>query len=390
MEGPTELWGAEGSPPVAPAVSATINLAVQFFGIYLLHGIVCTYAYFNKDNKSALVKKLEKCVSLATVTVTMAPMLCVLFIGARMRALQIDPRHGAPQAWAQHCFFICVYSVLAQAILCVIVPLFSNCTVEQGPVEGDIVFVGLNGPVYYTATALRYIAILGLYGGFTAVMCSVFLIKAKHGAHTPPVSPALVCILNLCIQYFAIYLILFIAQTTKQASGGAHRTATKIVQMMDSSLKTVMFAPMLGILFIIVRMRSLQLTGASDGTIPPGAGPQLWAQDCMYLSTWALFVQVILVILLSLFFPVKMDEDGNVKPPSGNRGMGIIISLIRYLSMIAMYGGVIGLCVAIFLMKPEELPPYARTENIIPGFKIPQPPTPDTPSIFLEKAIMFR
>ena len=40
-----------------------------------------------------------------------APMLCVLFIGARMRALQIDPVNGNPQKWAQTCFYICAYSV---------------------------------------------------------------------------------------------------------------------------------------------------------------------------------------------------------------------------------------------------------------------------------------
>ena len=46
---------------------------------------------------------------LAKYTVNMAPMLCVLFIGARMRALQIDPVHGSPQPWAQFCFFLCAY-----------------------------------------------------------------------------------------------------------------------------------------------------------------------------------------------------------------------------------------------------------------------------------------
>ena len=34
-------------------------------------------------------------------------MLCVLFLGARMRALQMDPKHGNPQRWAQNCFFLC-------------------------------------------------------------------------------------------------------------------------------------------------------------------------------------------------------------------------------------------------------------------------------------------
>merc|ERR1719163_73590 len=34
-----------------------------------------------------------------------APMLAVLFLAARMRALQLDPPHGMPPVWAQACFF---------------------------------------------------------------------------------------------------------------------------------------------------------------------------------------------------------------------------------------------------------------------------------------------
>ena len=37
----------------------------------------------------------------------MAPMLCALFLAARMRALQMDPLHGHPQKWAQNCFYAC-------------------------------------------------------------------------------------------------------------------------------------------------------------------------------------------------------------------------------------------------------------------------------------------
>ena len=43
-------------------------------------------------------------------------------------------------------------------------------------------------------------------------MFSVFTIKASTGA-TPPVSPALLCTLLLCLQYFGIYLMQFFCQT---------------------------------------------------------------------------------------------------------------------------------------------------------------------------------
>merc|ERR1719217_2060753 len=35
MKGPKEIWGEEGAPPVSPAVACTMNLATQFFIVYL-------------------------------------------------------------------------------------------------------------------------------------------------------------------------------------------------------------------------------------------------------------------------------------------------------------------------------------------------------------------
>ena len=40
---------------------------------------------------------VEVVTKLAATTVNVAPMLGILFIGARMLALQIDPKHGNPQ-----------------------------------------------------------------------------------------------------------------------------------------------------------------------------------------------------------------------------------------------------------------------------------------------------
>merc|ERR1719484_281631 len=119
MDPPKELW-PEGVPPVSPAVACTMNLAMQYFGVYLAIAVVQTWVQFNKN--TAETHKLTAVLQLASNTVNFAPMLCILFIGARMRALQIDPKHGNPQLWAQRCFYLCAYSVLVQTLLVFIVP----------------------------------------------------------------------------------------------------------------------------------------------------------------------------------------------------------------------------------------------------------------------------
>merc|ERR1719420_665557 len=233
-------------------------------------------------------------------------------------------------------------------------------------------------------TTVRYLALLCLYGGFTAIIVSVFIIEHPTDVSlTPPISPAMKCVMNLTVQYFFIYLMLFICITLKQFIPGMP-CLTVAIGVFDAGRATVMFAPMLSILFIGTRMRALQLAKAKDGTIPTEAGPPGYAQDAMFLCTWAVLVQVcmaLLVCLLTCGGQPQMDEDGNVKKPEGgNFIVGIILDIIKYLSMVAMYGGVVTVIVAIFLMTPETIPPYGPRGSLIPGVPVANPPTPPTPS----------
>lgn len=130
-------------------------------------------------------------------------------------------------------------------------------------------------------------------------------------------------------------------------------------------------------------MRALQLTMATDDTIPPGAGPQSWAQQGMFLATWSVLVQVIMTIVTPIVLGTgkpEMDEDGNMKTPKGsNRIVGAILDTIRYLCLLSMYGGAVTVMYAVYVMTPETLPPYSAKENLIPGVDVPQPPAPPTP-----------
>merc|ERR550514_913564 len=108
--------------------------------------------------------------------------------------------------------------------------------------------------------------------------------------------------MNLTVQYFGVYMLLFLFITVKQFSKGGSEMIDKLISTFESAQKTVMFAPMLAILFVGCRMRALQLILGDNeaGVIPPTAGPQTWAQDAMFLATWSLHVQLIMTILVPL------------------------------------------------------------------------------------------
>jgi len=403
MEGPKEIWGEEGPPPVSPAVGCVMSLTWQFFFVYLCVALAKTAMQLM--GPSPFLTKIVGVMTMAKLTVNFAPMLSILFIGCRMRALQMDPKNGNPPVWAQRCMYLCTYAVLCQCVLVVVFPLvMRDCVCKQGASEGDVTFESPNQSLNMILNGVRYVCMLCMYIGFTAVMVAVFVMEHPTDvSQTPPISPAMQCVMNLAVQYFTIYLLLFIAITLKQFAGKKNEEYSAaaqsrmgaderpkhfdlfgfIIGVLEAGRQTVMFAPMLSMLFIGTRMRALQLTKATDGTIPPQAGPQPWAQQAMFLCTWSVLVQLIMAMIVPILTGTgapEVDEDGNVITPAGtNKIIAIIIDVIKYLCLIAMYGGVCVIIYAVYTMTPESLPPYCENSNLIPGVAVPNPPSPPTP-----------
>jgi hypothetical protein len=370
MQGPKEIWG-DSAPPVSPAVLCTILLTTMFFIIYLIVAIANSlFEVVPSMRSSQMLLKLEASAKTAKMTVNFAPMLAILFIGARMRALQIDPKNGSPQPWAQKCFFMCTLSVLFQAICAVVLPFVADAQCKRGDCEGDVSFEMGNKTVGMVMTAIRYACLFALYVGVAAVVYSVFTIEAADPTQTPPVSPAMKCTMMLAAQYFLIYTFLFVAITAKSFVLGPHigadsvitRTCTNAIGIADAARATVMFAPMLSVLCIGTRMRSMQLALDTNKHVPPTAGPQLWAQQAMFASTYAVFIQLVMSILVPILTGTEkpeLDADGNVKMPSGGSTyLAMLVELIRYASLIALYVGATTVCVGVVMMSPTTIQPY--------------------------------
>merc|ERR550514_2229848 len=116
---PAGSWPGDQIPPVSPAVACTMILATMYFIVYAGIQFGKTFQSFSGVDSSKLTGALQG----AIVTMFFAPMMAILFIGARMRALQMDPINGAPQKWAQNCFYAVSYAIMIQVILAVCVPL---------------------------------------------------------------------------------------------------------------------------------------------------------------------------------------------------------------------------------------------------------------------------
>merc|ERR1719183_116217 len=343
FEPPAGTWEGE-VPPVSPAVAATMNMSIQFLAVYLFAQIARSYSQLTGQKTT----KFEVVMEQAAHTVTMGPMLCILFLGARMRALQMDPIHGHPQRWAQNCFYLCAYALMLNTLLAILVPLVMNGEAKfDDKGLGDVEFEVGNKAIGMVLTVCRYGAMLCIYGGFIAVIYSIFTIEHPKGAeHTPPISPTMQCVINLTVQFFFVYGLLWVVITLKQFKVDLPGFST-IQNAMEAARATVMYAPMLAVLFVATRMRALQITQQKGS-------PQGWAQDGMYMATWAVAIQFWMCLAMMCFSTkIETDEDGNVKNVFENQIGVWTVTIIKYLGLLLLYGGVITVITSIFLITPE-------------------------------------
>merc|ERR1719158_934311 len=137
-EGPTPMFTEETMPKVSPTLQCVINLALQYFLVYTALAVLRTVNQFTGGKVFGLQKICETCCT----TVTYAPMLSVLFLGTRMRAIQLSQgqteKYQLPQPWVQQAMFLCTYAVLAQVILVLMMPLTTGETEVAVDEEGNL------------------------------------------------------------------------------------------------------------------------------------------------------------------------------------------------------------------------------------------------------------
>jgi len=339
---PAGIWPEGKSFPVSPAVQCTTILTCMYFILYAAVAFSRTYTQFS----NVKMTKFENAMMTATNAMNFAPMLAILFIGARMRALQMDPVNGNPQKWAQNCFYMCTYAVAAQTILAVIIPLVLQGEAKAGKTEGDMEYTVENKTLGAGLSIARYVIMFCIYVGFSCVIWSVFTIQHPKGKeYTPPVSVTMQCVINLTVQFFLIYLVIWVGITLKEFTGFEWALLT---QTMENAKATVQFCPMLSILFVGTRMRALQMTDNRGA-------PQGWVQDGMYMATWSILIQFLmcLVVPICTGSPCQCDDDGHVTWRPAHPIGFYVVETIRWLSFFLMYGGTITVIVGVYTMTPE-------------------------------------
>merc|ERR1719224_351612 len=90
----------------------------------------------------------------------------------------------------------------------------------------------------------------------------------------------------LTVLYFFVHTALFLCE---QMTAGGMLSSSFCVDTFTAATESVMFVPMMCALFLGTRMRALQLSRNKGA-------PQGWAQDFMMLATWAIFIDLVVVL----------------------------------------------------------------------------------------------
>jgi len=298
---------------------------------------------FEENYRATILTKRDMAAKGMSMNMSMGmrkvPMMAVLFLAARMRALQLDPPYGMPPFWAQCCFFLMTGALFVEVVI-----------------AGYIGYTGKEDRGYYgtyiyhanpAAHVAQHTCTFLIYVGLIPVAIAIFLMKDASGMPAP-LSPTVKCVMWFELMYFLVmigqWLTFFVEDILKMTSD-----LIKVVQ--DTCLAagvSLTCAPLLCILFVACRMRALQITQQLGN--PPG-----WAQDCMFMCVFATAVQIGCCLMMPIFTSeaAQVDEDGNTTYDFSPMVGAYVVTVVKYIALMMLHGGVITVCAAVMVMTPE-------------------------------------
>lgn len=320
---------------MSAAVRCTVALCGLYFGVHLLVWVLRTQAELRMPPDRG-TRATKRAAIAASECVKKAPMFAVIFLAARMRALQLDPPFGMPPPWAQMCFFTITGALTCEVVLTAIAALFST-----GEESGEEAPSGSQSCLFWLRSLVEFAA----YAMQLPIIQAMREMKDTNGG-THPLSTTTKAILQLGALFFGVCVLQMLVSVFQRASAQSWAKSRKTL---EGAALSVGICPQLAVLFLATRMRALQITNQQGD--PPD-----WAQRAMLISVFAMVVQLLSVLALPLFTgsATEVDEDGLPQYDMQPMVAAYSVSVVKYVALICLYGGVLAVCAAVFAMTPEN------------------------------------
>lgn len=369
MRGPKEVWGEQGGPPVSPAVICTIMLATLFFTVYFAlaclrlvgqlvetpspeenHQVFTDGRAAPHPNKHSLsFTILPQALRSATSSVAFVPMLCILFIVARLRALQIDPVSGNPHVVTQGFFYACTVCVFIQAFL-QMYRVFADGHDQQQQLE---FMQGVGPPGRRAPTRGRGRTAKIASQGLTLCvhLCTIPILVAIYtgsptriGQRIPQLPSSIRAVVQLAVIYFLIQFIALVVHILKDRSAQFEEASVAEVGPLARidlffrvrAKEAVAFCPMFSVLFLAILLEAATLSAVSR---PP---------------TWCVKLEYIVVVLIGLLAVSRIDA-----ALPRNDTLKTICNTLQYVLLFILYCVAFLISAGLFAMTGEEDNPNA-------------------------------
>lgn len=350
MQEPEDVYREEGSPRIAAGTICTLVLAVFYFAVCVLIHVLQSgrtaqpTAVVTSSSSSSHVAELPcadpplslfllEVAKLAGTAMSLAPMLCVLFLGAQLCA-EWDEGNGnnSSRGWVEASIYVCTVAVLFQLVLAVVAPFLADAQLHVNA-NGEWDFVTRNQTVFYVVGFARWVFMTVLYVGVEVVCGSLWSLH-----HLLPITRLL---RHLAGCYFWMYTIQWLVLTLRDLLGGGFTNAIRTLRIAKDIAS---FCPMLAVLFLESWVRPQHFAEP--------AGPQGFAQDSMYVATLAFLVQLLIVLLSGIVArsPANMWQRDTRK----RDGVAVVLLAGFHAATMILCGSVAVVIGSLFTLTPKN------------------------------------
>eukprot|EP00418_Pyrodinium_bahamense_P060178 CAMPEP_0179187138 /NCGR_PEP_ID=MMETSP0796-20121207/92850_1 /TAXON_ID=73915 /ORGANISM="Pyrodinium bahamense, Strain pbaha01" /LENGTH=587 /DNA_ID=CAMNT_0020891189 /DNA_START=114 /DNA_END=1878 /DNA_ORIENTATION=+ len=123
-------WSA--TPKMSPVQTCTLVIAMQYV---IVHGLSSAAGLCEQVRSSDVERRMSftDAAEAAKDSSAVCPMLCVVFLAARIQAFQVDAK-ASPQTWVEECVFACMLASVLHAVLMIVMIIMSfNLPAEAHP-----------------------------------------------------------------------------------------------------------------------------------------------------------------------------------------------------------------------------------------------------------------
>eukprot|EP00933_Yihiella_yeosuensis_P080664 TRINITY_DN94126_c0_g1_i1.p1 TRINITY_DN94126_c0_g1~~TRINITY_DN94126_c0_g1_i1.p1 ORF type:complete len:624 (+),score=114.80 TRINITY_DN94126_c0_g1_i1:61-1932(+) len=321
------------SVPVSNTMRCVVIMSSLFF--FLFSALFVVQTLYRLGFRS--LKNQEAALAAAAQSLFFTPMLAVLFLATRMRAVQLargqEPAlFNLPQKWVRQAESASTAASVVISVTTLVAAGLSgtdweNTAKRARSDSGKDMMLSILLTVRRAVTLFLYVAFTVVsYGAMTMEPPEEIWTPEENG---PEVSPALQCTIFLSAVYFVVYLGLAVAKMFNESGILGPPLRFSVGQtIFKHAATTVALVPMLSVLFIAVRMRSLQFD-------PLSGNPPAWIQMCFYACSASVFA----LVLLAVFGGVQ-EKDQTLTPNitlGGTSCWQTFTEVIRLMLMSGLY-----------------------------------------------------